>query len=459
MISTTLTLTTTVCLSFAGKNAVNHYITRPISLVELRAAIALTKPQPLLQWNHRKLSFLTLIFFGSITLLNSSWTTSLIPTILGFPILISGKDLDLGSSAFDTQLGLDLAKLDSYVNASDMLDIMAPMSGISATPLAVAGGNYSAFSFNGVLYWNSTSGIIPAIESYAGTTSAPGGTGLAYYGGKVTVNTLASDKHQGIYFSDYADIYITQQGLSANVTCSDLDPDEYSLSFDNITSSALGLTTTTWKWTASCPLGTGSSYSSTNSSDLLGIVVCPTSAPNTTSFDILLQGIGQYDFLSATVCTVAPYVASFDVAYDGQTIYIADPPSNVQPLQNNSMNVTAFITNVVNRLSNTSQTTYNNPFGELLRLSTVDPGTPSVNEILQIYFRSVVEFSGTYLRSAYSAEGANTAMPDLYSEESAFKSLNGTMMIMTYGWYTGRPTYVYIIIVLTIIWALTVTLA
>ncbi|KAG2358315.1 hypothetical protein BDR07DRAFT_1489593 [Suillus spraguei] len=398
-------------------------------------------------------------FFGLITLLNPSWTTLLLPTVLEFPILISGKDLDLGSSAFDAQLGLDIAMLGSYVNASDMLDIMAPMSGISAIPLAVTGGNYSIFSFNGVSYWISSGGIIPAVESYSGTTSAPGAIGLAYYGGKVTVNTLVGDKHQGIYYSDYAVIKVTQQGLSADITCSDLDPDEYSLSLDDVTSSALGLTTTTWQWTASCPLGTGVSYSSTNSSDLLGIVICPTPAPNTTSFDILLQGIGQYSFLNPTVCTVAPYVASFYVSYEGQTILVEYPLGNSQPLQNNSMNVTAFISSVVYRLSNTSQTTYNNPLGELLRLGTAGPGTPSVNEILQTYFGSVVEFSGTYLRSAYSAEGANSTMLNLYSDESAFTPLNGIMKIVTYGWSSERLTYIYIIIVLTIIWALTVSLA
>ncbi|KAG2358317.1 hypothetical protein BDR07DRAFT_1489596 [Suillus spraguei] len=462
VISTTLSTITTTCLSLAAKNAINHYITRPISLVGLRAAIALTKPQPLLQWSHRKLSCITLTFVGLITLLNSSWATLLLPTILVFPVSISGKDLDLGSTAFDAQLGLEIPMLESYMSASDMLDIMAPMSGTSATPLVAADGEYSVFSFNGVSYWISSGGIIPAVESYAGTTSTPGGIGLAYYGGKVMVNTV-SNKHQGVNNGSYTVTSVTQQGLSANITCSDLDPDQYSLSFDNITSSVLGLTTTTWQWKASCPLGMGVSSSSTSSSDLLGIVVCPTPAPNTpntTSFDVLLQGIGQYSFLNPTVCTVAPYVASFDVAYEGQMILVDDlPATNIQPLQNNSMNVTTFISNVVYRLSNTSQTTYNNPLGELLRLSTVGPGTTSVNEILQIYFSSIVEFSGTYLRSAYSAEGADSMMPDLYSDESAFTSLNGTTYIITYGWYSERLTYIYIMIVLTLIWALTVSLA
>lgn len=80
-------------------------------------------------------------------------------------------------------------------------------------------------------------------------------------------------------------------------------------------------------------------------------------------------------------------------------------------------------------------------------------------EVLEDYFRGVVEFSGTYLRSAYSAEGAATAMPALYSDQSAFKILNGTMSVMTYGWSSERLTYIYILGVLTVIWAVTVSAA
>ncbi|KAG2338417.1 hypothetical protein BDR05DRAFT_951933 [Suillus weaverae] len=464
VISTILSVTTTALLSFAGKNAINHYITRPTSLVELHTAIALTKPQPLLRWNHRRLSFFTLIFVGLIMLLNSSWTTLLLPTLLLWPVPIEGKDLDLGSSAFDAKLGLDTTKSGSYTNAYNILDIMAPMSGTSATCLAVAGGGASVFAFNGVSYNKSSSGIIPAVEDFAGTTLAPGGIGLEYYGGKVTVNTsVVSQAHRGR--SGLAKNYtVTQQGLSANITCSYLDPNEFSLSFDNITSPAFGGATITWRWTANCPLGTGVGYWSTEAFSkpadigLLGIVVCPTPGfvNATPSFDILLQGMGQYRFLDAKVCKVAPYVASFDVTYN-QGMISVDQQRNIQPFQNNNMNVTAFVSNVVQELSISSQTTYNNPLGELLQLS-IESRTSSVDKILKGK-QIVLLFSGTYLRSAYSAEGANSTMRDLYSDESAFKSLNGTMFVTSYGWYRGRLTYIYIVAIFTVIWAATVLTA
>ncbi|KAG1820916.1 uncharacterized protein BJ212DRAFT_1336292 [Suillus subaureus] len=71
VISTILSVTSTALLSFAVRKAINHYITHPISLVELHTAIALTKPQPLLRWNHYKLSLFTLVFVCLVTLLNS----------------------------------------------------------------------------------------------------------------------------------------------------------------------------------------------------------------------------------------------------------------------------------------------------------------------------------------------------------------------------------------------------
>lgn len=88
VVSTILSVTTTALFSVAVKHALSHYITRPLSLVELHTAIALTKPQPLIRWNHRKLSLITIVIVGLITLLNSSWTTLLLPTHLTWNVPI-----------------------------------------------------------------------------------------------------------------------------------------------------------------------------------------------------------------------------------------------------------------------------------------------------------------------------------------------------------------------------------
>ncbi|KAG1728080.1 hypothetical protein EDB19DRAFT_1913904 [Suillus lakei] len=394
VISTILSVTTTALFSSTVNKAIVHYTTRPMSLIELHTAIALTKPQPLVRWDHHRLSFFTLIIVGLIMLLNSSWTTLLLQIPLLWPVSIKGKDLDFGSSAFDAKLGLDTTLPGLYANAYNMLDIMAPMSGTSAARLAVTGGGGSVFAFN--------------------VSHSPGAIDPGYYGGKVAINTsVVNEEHRGR--SGLARNYtVTQQGLSANITCSYLDTNEFSLQFDNTTSPAFGSVTATWEWIAHCPLGIVSGCRLLCDGGLLAILVCPTPGfMNATSFDILLQGMEQYHFLDARVYK----------------------PRDIQPLQNNSMNVTAFISNVVQELSISSQMTYNNPLGELLQLNTLDRSS-SVNEILENYFRSVVEFSATYLRSAYSAHGANSTIRDL-----------------------GRLTYIYIIAIFTVIWAVTVSAA
>ncbi|KAG1820915.1 uncharacterized protein BJ212DRAFT_968379 [Suillus subaureus] len=179
-----------------------------------------------------------------------------------------------------------------------------------------------------------------------------------------------------------------------------------------------------------------------------------------TSLDIFLQGIGEYSFLNATICNVAPHVASFNVTYDQSMISVDHQPHSIQLLQNDSTTVIAFLVEVVYRVAISTQTTYNNPLGELLQLNTTDPMASAMN-ILENYFRGIVEFSGTYLRSAYFAEGAsaNSAMQDLFANKSAFIPLNGTMYITTYGWYRGRRTYIYTLVIFTVIWAVTVSAA
>ncbi|KAG2039840.1 hypothetical protein BDR03DRAFT_182066 [Suillus americanus] len=73
VISTILSVTTTALFSVAVKHALSHYITQPLSLAELHTAIALTKPQPLIRWDYRKLSLVTVLIVGLITLLNSRY--------------------------------------------------------------------------------------------------------------------------------------------------------------------------------------------------------------------------------------------------------------------------------------------------------------------------------------------------------------------------------------------------
>ena len=100
----------------------------------------------------------------------------------------------------------------------------------------------------------------------------------------------------------------------------------------------------------------------------------------TTTSDIVLQGIGEYAILNTTVCNIAPYVNSVNMSYSQGKISAA-PVQNIQPFQNGNMNVASFISKVMWRLSNSSQTMDSNPLGEQLKLSTLNT-TRTTNEVL-----------------------------------------------------------------------------
>jgi hypothetical protein len=96
-------------------------------------------------------------------------------------------------------------------------------------------------------------GIVPAVKEYAGTSSTTSDVGLEYYGGKVTVNTAPVLDHER---SGLGRTYIvTQQGLSAHITCSALDPNDpqYSISVQSSALDSYGIMF--WNMTTKCPLG------------------------------------------------------------------------------------------------------------------------------------------------------------------------------------------------------------
>ncbi|KAG1811482.1 uncharacterized protein BJ212DRAFT_1374760 [Suillus subaureus] len=73
-----------VILSDSVVNFITRYptvLTLVSTVISTILSLALTKPQPLLRWNHYKLSIFTLIFVCLVTLLNSSFEIMLTSAI------------------------------------------------------------------------------------------------------------------------------------------------------------------------------------------------------------------------------------------------------------------------------------------------------------------------------------------------------------------------------------------
>lgn len=99
-------------------------------------------------------------------------------------------------------------------------------------------------------------GILPAIAEYSGSSNPPGAAvGLAFFGGQVPVNTSFDWGHRGrdAGTQGVAKNYtITQQGVTANVTCQPIDRSQNEFFVDPTITQGLNSTFFTWEAAVNC---------------------------------------------------------------------------------------------------------------------------------------------------------------------------------------------------------------
>ncbi|KAG0694014.1 hypothetical protein DFH29DRAFT_363251 [Suillus ampliporus] len=156
LISTALSIFTSMFFTFAVKEALGHRLSGPITLFKLRTAIALSTPTWFLRRRFLKLSVLTLTVYAVVALLNTSWSTLLLPPLLQWPVPIFGTELDLGSVAFANQLSADL-HVNIVTPAFVTINVLTLISGIVAIDVEGDAETTPIFGFNGVAY-NRTTG-------------------------------------------------------------------------------------------------------------------------------------------------------------------------------------------------------------------------------------------------------------------------------------------------------------
>ncbi|KAG1837656.1 hypothetical protein DFJ58DRAFT_815425, partial [Suillus subalutaceus] len=466
LISTTLSIITSMFFTFAVKEALRHHLSGPMTLFKLRTAIALSRPTWVLRWRSLKLSALTLAVYAVITFLNTSWSTLLLPTLVQWPVSTFGTELDLGSAAFVNQLSTDINAVQAntvQAPAFETINVLTLLGGIAAVDIQGGVQTSSIFSFNGVSYNQSTGGILPAIEEYSGSSNPPGSNvGLAFSGGRVPVNTTFDWGHlgrdagtQGIA-KNYT---ITQQGVTANVSCQPIDRSQNTFTVDPI--QTLGPTNTffTWEAVVNCS-GNSNSQLFFTAGDLSGqmdnategflpVVVCPN--PNSTTFtpykfDIFMSGLYKYNFLPTTICEVVPYLTTVNVTYNGGIISVDRIDTSTS---SPNFPLSQYIATVMAYQSGSNQAMTTNTIGDFL--TAYGTGNVSVmRSELEDYWRGITEFASTQLRSGYSASGVPSNMT---------RPTNGTMYITTYGWRSQAHTYILLLVVITMIWGTTVLAA
>ncbi|KIJ65845.1 hypothetical protein HYDPIDRAFT_27073 [Hydnomerulius pinastri MD-312] len=462
--ATVLSIVTGLCFSIAVKQALRQRIARrPISLVKLSAGVAFAKTSFILKRAYPWLTIETLAIFGAFSLLTSNWTTLLTPVQVTLPVKISGWELDIGSSNFDTSLQQALA---AAVSSPEWIEVFGSSSLLSG--IAAAGNSFglqSIFNFNDVKYNVSTGGILPAVVSYNGTQQAAPlqNSGINFSGGQVPANISAIQWFSGIS-SNYT---VYQQGLTANVTCAEYtSPADWGgleLNQVSVSGSIVSVPLTVWGLEAACPSNGGipqQAYVTDVLADgvgLLASVVCPAfgnianSTLNYTFEEILVisNGTGLYSFLPPTVCQILPMVTTSTVVYANDMITTTVVEST--PIQSWQQNLLSFLVTGINYQTWSTQSVKTNALGDALMSiytatttsSITDSNTTQILQELSQFWRGVVEFSGTFVRSGFSAS-PRTLSSDM------LVSMQGTQTVTTIGWSAAKPTYLYTLIPVTL---------
>ncbi|KAG2363874.1 hypothetical protein BDR07DRAFT_1331425 [Suillus spraguei] len=490
LIATVLSVITTTLFTISVKEALRHRMSWPISLVQLSAGVALTKGTYILRPEYFRLTTLTLFVFGVLRLLTAGWTTLLTPTYFLWPIEMQGYELDITGTAFSTLLSEDYLNQGLTTirdNSFEILDIGGILSGISA-----AGYSYGlpgTFNFNGAKYNISTQGIVPTIEDYSGSDGVPGpdGTRLGFSGGNVTVNTRQiPGAHADVsipqgFSRNYS---MLQQGLTANVSCRVIGSSDMQYIWNTSNSSVIyanpaasnnsitGLRL--WNITANCGANTlitqeyvtmvdASGNASLLGSGFLPSVVClgPMNVTQTdANFTILSQGFYKYGFLDASVCEVTPLLTTVRTSYSNNLI--SSEVISFTPFGSANVQLLSFVAGVTKFQSISSQGLMSSAIGDTLYSIYSSSTNTSIGDNLgnqtkiykelEDYWRGVVEFSATFLRSGFMVVGS---FPDDIIPVELQSPVNGTMYISTIGWTQRSATYPLAIIPITIVTILT----
>ncbi|KAG2363896.1 hypothetical protein BDR07DRAFT_871527 [Suillus spraguei] len=466
LIATALSVIAATLFTLSVKEALRCRMWKPISLVHLSTGVALAQGSHILKHQFMGLTILTLFIFTMLRLLTAGWTTLLTPSYFMWPVQLNGSELDISGSAFATLLRGEFQADGLEDSSFEILDIGAMLSGVIAAGYTF--GLPGTFNFNGAKYNMSTQGVVPTIESFSGSDGVPdaSGTRLGFSGGNVTVNTgvvpgsrASAHIPQG-FNTNYS---MSQQGLTADVSCRAIDSSQTQYLWDANNSyviytnaaaasnnSITGLRL--WNISANCGNNTLTSYeyvtmvdangnTSSSGSGFLPSVVClgPMNENQTyVNFTIFAQGFYKYDFLEASVCDVVPLLTRVSVDYSNEQI--SSVVTSSTPFGPENFELLSFIAAVARFQSINSQGLTSSTIGDTLYsiYSSTTTGYVSntlndtqVYSELEDYWRGVVEFSATFLRSGFMATGS---FPDNIIPDNLSSPVTGTMFISTIGW-------------------------
>ncbi|EIW76722.1 hypothetical protein CONPUDRAFT_146514 [Coniophora puteana RWD-64-598 SS2] len=436
----------------------------PAYMKDFHFLVTLSNTRYFWSLSYPKWMVLSFVVFVLIHTTVSGWTALLNPTSMLAPGYVTGSELDVATPAFEDffasasyylEDSRDLI-LDMTAGAYKEMLGLATLAGQSAAGTDFYEDFPNFFNYNGASYSFSTGGILPAIPEYVfgnnqlHTNVTTNGWGLYFMGGYVPIDTKVVTKIWG-QSHNYT---VRQQGLTANVSCTQIA--EGAIQSE---SGPVMLPSSLWDgdsgfqfWRSQVqcaetggPLNLTNPYVTqtwSNNSDtaaciasgFLPIIPCPlqniTGADNN-SFVIHMSGECKYSSIGSTLCQVTPYVTEIDVLYDSGVIYAWDIITQY-PLGATNPAIMTYFVGLVYEFGLYAQGYSGNTAGDAVNFITSTlPETfrADINNILENYWRGVIEFGGTYLRSGFSANSNLTS--DMKS------SINGNIYAQTVGWSKG----------------------
>ncbi|KAG9308885.1 hypothetical protein JVU11DRAFT_11345 [Chiua virens] len=476
LIGTVLSLLTTSFFALAFKEALRHRMHKPISFIKLECVIALARGGLLITQNI-PVTLVTLAMFGLTKLMVSSWSTLLTPTLVAKNITVNGIELDLNSNYFESQLYEQLlnAKIATVTesNSLKIIDTEGLLSGIASAQLNF--GIEGAVSFNGVSYNVTTGGVVPVVPGYLGTgqIAQSNNTRLGFVGGLVPSNL--SPAPTASLSSNYS---IFQQGLTAQVTCTQVSQPGLVTTDSGSTripvSNGAAISLTVYAFQMGCDEGIPAQQSyvirsnddqaALSSSGVVYSLVCPSPVNQSqqldfTRFNVTSGGAvtAKYAFLQSTTCEIIPRLTTSLVSYVNKTLVVN--VINSTTLTPSNSNLSLYLASIIEYQALNSQGLTSNTFGDALysvavtsdtNLTTSGPMDPNFLSEMEQYWRGVIEFVGTYLRSGFSAAPINTDIPP-----EGQSQYSGVQTITTIGWAKRSPIYLYTVLPVTIFLILT----
>ncbi|KIJ18002.1 hypothetical protein PAXINDRAFT_9091 [Paxillus involutus ATCC 200175] len=372
--------------------AIRHFLWKPRPLVQVSAGVALVKGSHIFRPEYLKLTLITWVMFGVLKLLFTGWTTLLGPTLVSCYYDPEGTELSITSPAFSQLLAVEL---DAYAptiihdDSFPIIDVGGSVSGIAAA--GVSFGMLGIVNFNEAKYNLSTGGLLPVVQSFAGSTTPPGtnGTRLQFSGGVTSVNTTISQGSSSSSPKDWLGIQrnftVYQQGITADITC---------------------------QTPASSQL---LNFTNTN-------ITLDVTSPGMYSSD-------RYAFVPYTICEVTPLITTTRVDYTAGGIINASDSEIIsnQTFSPDNTYLPFYLAGVANYHARNSQGLMNNIIGDTLYSIYSSNNTDEVYKELEKYWRGVIAFSATFLLAGYSAQGA--FQDEIHSNMTS--PVNGTVFMRT----------------------------